>query len=804
MTRKAISTVLCLLGWTLAAECNDLQLAENGKAEYEIVQPENQTDVDAYAVKTLVEFLRDKTGGVIFPVAPEANTSQEKKHIFIGLSPAVLKQVGAAPLDSLKDQEHVAKNIGNDIFLYGKGIHGNYYAVIDFIEKNLGFEWYNESEFITFPKWGRKNGNPIFSADKNLKVKAFARKSGFSFPVREGTVSWPFWYYHGINQGSIYPSTVLGMKSLYFMPTNCHTLFAYIPPEPGRQVWPEIFGWLPKKDYFKSNPEFFSLNKNGKRLASMQLCFSNPELRKELTKNVHEHIKLLKSQGREHIVLNISADDNAGSFCYCPECKKLEEKHNSPGGPLYDYLFEVCADLKQTEPHVRLHTLAYRTAQTQTPPTMLQGMTFPENLIVTVATVEADGDKTFDTPANRSSYEDLRAWVKLTPHVWVWYYVYPPCAPCANIERIVIDLHLMKKAGVEGVFYEFPRAHGYDFTELQKYLYAKLTKNINADVPALIKDFTDNVYGAAAPTVREYIIELDNEQKIASADTSLKARKGYARHLTFPLGALYRWQESFDKMENIAAKDPTALKNIRRLRVMLDTASLDRWNELKKQWPDYFSDYRKLIDRIGELPVLSNLSELLKNYEVTIKAGGLEKPLPEQFTGIDKSLISRFIPPRGRGVPEKMMDADAAFGYATVINLPDKPFQFGFYQNDTAKHGARRSLSDSDISMGSYRIYELGEIAVTQNCIVWFSAKSWLTNLQIGDRLYSPPSPDNDNRYDVYVSLKFDKPMPLSEEQIKYRDQYSSTFWKSCWEENAPYTALCDQVIFVRKPVKKQ
>ena len=29
--------------------------------------------------------------------------------------------------------------------------------------------------------------------------------------------------------------------------------------------------------------------------------------------------------------------------------------------------------------------------------------------------------------------------------------------------------------------------------------------------------------------------------------------------------------------------------------------------------------------------------------------------------------------------------------------------------------------------------------------------------LQVGERLYSPPGPDNDNRYDVFVSLKFNK-----------------------------------------------
>lgn len=802
MRDKRILTSLCALCWACVAQGADLQLARDGKAECEIVQPDEPSDVDEYAVKTLASFLRDKTGGIAFPVTTADKASPKTPHIYVGISPAVLKAIGAAPLDTLQDQEHVVKAIGKDIFLYGKGLHGNYYAVIDFVEKELGVEWYRESEFVTSPNWARRDGQPVFAMERDLTITPTDRKTEFSFQVRGlGGITWPFRYFHCSNSGEHNPRTIPGMKSRYFMPAICHTLFSYIPPDPGKQIWGKAFEWVPKQDYFKSNPEFFTLNAAGKRVPNKQLCFSNPELRKELSKNVHEHIRRLKAQGKESLMLDISATDDVGPFCCCVACKALETKYKSPGGPLYDYLFELCADLKQTESDVRIHTLAYRTAQTQKPPTMPMNMAFPDNLTVIYAPVEADGDKAFDNPVNRPHYDDLLAWRKLTPHMWVWYYVYPPCAPCANIERIVRDLRLLKLADMEGVSYEFPPALGWDFEELQKYLYAKMTKDINADVPALIRHFTDNEYGPAAPMVREYITGLDNEQKIASVDTSVAARKGYSRRLTLPLAALYRWELAFDKMENAAAKDATALKNVRYLRRGLDRASLYRWNELKREWPDYFSDYRTLEKRIGATHHID--TQTLKDLVMTLQFGGQEKALPEQFAGIDKSRISRFIPPRNRGVPARIVDADAAFGYATVINLPDKPFNFGFYQNDTKEHGPRRTLEEYDLSWKGYRVYDLGEITVTPDCIVWFSARSWLTNLQLGTRLYAPPSPDNDNRYDVFVSLRFEKPMPLTQEQITFRDFVGekSVMWTSSWQENAPYTVLCDQIIFVRKPV---
>ena len=123
---------------------------------------------------------------------------------------------------------------------------------------------------------------------------------------------------------------------------------------------------------------------------------------------------------------------------------------------------------------------------------------------------------TGESPVNRPSYEDLLAWVRLTPHVWTWYYPFPPMTPCGNVERLVTDLRLMKKAGVEGVGYEFTSSDnwcGDNFTELQRYIYAKLLKDIDRDVPALIQEFTDFQYGPAAPLVQTYLQELEEAQR---------------------------------------------------------------------------------------------------------------------------------------------------------------------------------------------------------------------------------------------------------------------------------------------------
>ena len=95
---------------------------------------------------------------------------------------------------------------------------------------------------------------------------------------------------------------------------------------------------------------------------------------------------------------------------------------------------------------------------------------------------------------------------------------------------------------------------------------------------------------------------------------------------------------------------------------------------------------------------------------------------------------------------------------------------------------------------GVYRLYPLGTITVTPNCRIWFSG-SWETKLELGERLHRPPSPDNDNRYEVSVSLKFNPPIPPTPAEIAQNDKWSL-------DTNAPYSVLCDQIIFVKKDPK--
>ena len=86
--------------------------------------------------------------------------------------------------------------------------------------------------------------------------------------------------------------------AFYLAPHNSHTHFKF----------------MPAKVYGKTHPDYFALQKNGKRLAhdsKGQLCLTNPEMIREYIANVR---KYLKEKYREGMILVIVQSDN---YAHC-------------------------------------------------------------------------------------------------------------------------------------------------------------------------------------------------------------------------------------------------------------------------------------------------------------------------------------------------------------------------------------------------------------------------------------------------------------------------------------------------------
>lgn len=757
----------------LTAGATEIHLAANAKTDYRIVVPARPEGTDRYAAETLAKYLRECTGAV-FEIVSKGD-DLKSPGIYVGLGDAARKRLDGDPLAGMEDEEHVIRTVGRDILLYGKGHRASLYAVMDFLENSVGWRWYSCLD------------NPVVPKRATLILKPFSRKRGFDFRSRHLAVRYnaEFFIQHGVNMGLETKlrkrrQAVPGYLKSWLPNENfVHTSFSYIPPTP-TDKYANGFDWVEKRNYFETNPEFFSVGDSGKRVPNLQLCYSHRGLRDELTRQVQRQVVL---SGPRQLIM-IDAADVPGRFCHCDDCIALEERYQTPGGPLFDYLIELCNALKREHPETRVKTLAYRRSQTQVPPRLPEGEKLPKNLVIEFAPIEDCyfADWTHPDPKIQETFQHLKDWSAITApgNLWAWMYPNPWGTghemPFGNVERVITNMRLMHKAGVRGIFLDH---HGVNsrsgWSELQAFLVLKLSQDIEADADALIAEFTDHAFGPAAPQMRQYLAELEAARE---AITTLPAGVGYkSRNLddrTFPYltpANLHRWQQLFEKMEAATTKLPVELTNVRSQRRELDIATLWKWFDLRDAWPDVYTNHRKVAERVlaankakapsGVVPVWTLGESLVAHFVTLIDAGG-EKPLPADFDGIARDRIRTFLPRNNaRGENKRsIQDPDAAFGTAAVVDQPQMPFRCGFSEwksrvPSVITHGPRLQIERDQITPGQYRLYPLGEIDVTtDDSLIWFG-RSWATNLQIGSQLYFPGEV---NHWKAWVSLKFTGP----------------------------------------------
>ena len=796
-TLKLLTALLPTLLAPLAALRADegaLVLAESGETRYQIVAVAEEAAIEAYAAQALACTLREMTGAE-FPVVAPAKRDPDKPAIFVGLSEPALMLAGLEPLANLRDQEHVVRSVGRDILLYGKGQRASLDAVMEFLENSLGWRWYSPFE------------KPVVPRRATLTLEPFSRKRGFDFASRQLALRYnaEFYLQHGANMGLDTKLLQQGQpvpgRLRSWLPNEnfVHTSFSYIPPSPDAP-YANGFRWVEKRNYFETHPEFFSLGESGQRTANLQLCFSNRGLREELTRQVRRQIAM---SGPRQLVM-IDAADRPGRFCHCEDCIALEQRYQTPGGPLFDYLIELCTTLNREHPETRVKTLAYRRSQTQVPPRLSDGEKLPENLVIDFAPIEDCYFADWTHPDSRiqETFQHLKDWAAIAApgNLWAWMYPNPWGTghemPVGNVRRLVTNLRLMHEAGVRGIFLDHNGINSRSgWSELQAFLALKLSRDVDADADALIAEFTDHAFGPAAPAMRRYLAELESARE---AMTTLPPGVTYkSRNLddrTFPYltpANIHRWQQWFEAMEAATTNLPRELANVRSQRRELDIATLWKWFDLRAAWPGVYTDHHRVAERIlaankaksdaGIAPVWMLGEELVARFVTLIDAGG-EKPLPAEFDGIARDRIRTFLPRNNaRGEKKRSVkDPDAAFGTAAVVDQPGEPFRCGFSEwksrvPSVVTHGPRLELPRDRITPGQYRLYPLGEIDLaTDDSLIWFG-RSWATNQEVGSRLYFP---GEINRWKAWVSLKF-----------------TGASYGSTGEDQV----LCDRVILVRQ-----
>ena len=284
-----------------------------------------------------------------------------------------------------------------------------------------------------------------------------------------------------------------------------HTYFYYVPPQ----------------KYFKTNPEYFSMDVKGKRFKG-QLCLSNQKVWEIALESLRNFIKRDRSGGYHGIGKNrqklerypntymVSQMDGYNYLCLCPECKKISAVDGDAGLQMR-FLNYLAKNIRKEYPEIVIATSAY--CSTELPPKVTKA---EKNVVIQLADLYTKSDcyRPLTSKFNAKRLQILKDWLKYAPGQIAFYdywnmgdWYYPPRQEVV-IDAVVADLRYLYKNNVKIYFAEFDHAEQIcvPFFDMQCYVASELMMDVNSSLEKHISDFILHYYGKkAAPYMTKYL-----------------------------------------------------------------------------------------------------------------------------------------------------------------------------------------------------------------------------------------------------------------------------------------------------------
>ncbi|GCB35692.1 DUF4838 domain-containing protein [Bacteroides faecalis] len=445
-------------------------LFKNGKSKYQIAISAEASSSEQTAAKELQAYIK-QIGGVELPITNSLNSNGPK--IFVGYNDRVSQLVGKQ--DITPDYEGFTYcNKGKHLIIYGGSKRGTMYGVFSFLEDQFGVRWYTPN-CTKVPKLKKWNFVTLHHSEEPAIQYRYS-----NYFVTENVSQWSAHNKENMKWGPV--DNLYGNIEAYW---NAHTM--------GQLVT--------AKEFFKEHPEYFAL-RNGKRIDNGQLCLSNPNVLDICKKRLFEKMKSLPG----YRIFSLSQNDNQ-SFCECPNCKAMEERYGGHSGLIIWFVNQVADEAQLLFPQKYIGTFAYQ--YSRKPPV---GIRPKDNVVVRLCSIECcfAHPITAECPQNKAFVDDMKAWSKIAPHLFIWDYIVDYAqyiAPWPNFQVLGPNIQAFREHNVIGVFEEAQyQSGGAEFDEMKAWVANKLLWNPQQDVNVLVKDFIDGYYGNAAPKIMEYYL----------------------------------------------------------------------------------------------------------------------------------------------------------------------------------------------------------------------------------------------------------------------------------------------------------
>ena len=755
-----LSTLLCAL---------PLQITRNGKTDYVIIY----TQLEKQAAEELKLHL-EKISSAKFQMIPEAKARNNKKPAFyVGKTAFAQKQID---FSKFSDQESLVKVSGKDVIVTGGRTRGTLYAVYDLLRKEFNCRWfsYDVSDI------------PV---NKNLQIKTALRRAVPSFSNREILDdTYPtFWHdkklyrikqdFKRRNAGSLsHGKYYMVWPEASKLPGECHNVYRYIDP----------------RKYFKDHPEYFSMDKNGKRFhgkigREMQggnFCLSSKGAQEIVYNSLVRFIEKDRAtipREKWPVIYEFSQNDNIHYICLCPECKKMKEREGSESGALLNFLNPIAEKIAKKYPEVIIRTFAYSSSTKLAPKTIRPA----DNILIRWCNLYSFNDcyRPITHPINAGQKQQFDDWTKTGAKLAVWLYwnmggqFFNPPRMETMVDAIAPELRYYKKNNVQTVFVEaYKDQHNpQNFYHLQIYVGSELIRDINQDENKLIADFMKHFYGPAEKPMTRYLNMLrEGVRNVKHKMVSPSAARSYtdekfmqqvwkelvlAQKLTAP-GSVYRKHVE----EEMITPLYTILKN--------STWKFDNRKEMEKL---YTSLRKELIAGHNPAPRFQKrfkdrLEADLRNF-ITLNI-----PVPRGFE--NKRVIMRGWPQFSWSSKNSSAsivdDPDSIVGKA-LISPPGRKknlnrhspvpgafvrrftsLDFGVYDYSTRSSIGRR-FNKNIPQDEKYHWYKIGKAKLEAGSFLW--GFYWGMNCRLGD-LYQRDDglPEDTNVWEIWVSFKVTGP----------------------------------------------
>jgi hypothetical protein len=533
------AVALCFSASQLSAA--NLVLADRGQSDYQIVVADNASPSTRHAAEELQALLAQMTG-VKLPIVSD-RTPLGPHEIILGDN-AHLRQLGVTvDFKSLGAEGYVIRTLGERLLIAGGPLRGNLYGVYGLLEDHLGCRWFTPS-VSRIPKTAR------------LALGTIDERQVPVLEYREPYVCDCFdadWCARNrMNSNIARLEAKHGGKVKYL--SLAHT-----------------FDWLvPAAKYFQPHPEYFSLIGGRRTCDRAQLCCTNPGVIRLCTEAIRQQMRA----NPDVTVFSVSQNDYFNQ-CECAKCQEIARREGSQMGPVLQLVNRVAEAVEKEFPDKYVETLAYQ--WTRKPPKLMRPR---HNVLITLCSIECCFSHplaTCDCQASKDFRDDLQAWAKVAPRLWVWDYTTDfsnYLLPFPNLHVLGPNIQFYAAHNVKGIFeedtYDTPQG---ELSELGGYVQAKCLWNPKYDPNRAINEFLAGYYGRAAGPIRQYTDLLRQKVEHDNIHVGINAP---ANHTHLPDGLLVKANGLWQQAENLVAAQPELLRRVRLSRTSVDYAILER------------------------------------------------------------------------------------------------------------------------------------------------------------------------------------------------------------------------------------